>query len=384
MKLSGQYTLQTLNGVPYLLPFGQSIAQNRRGIRLNETGLFLLDKLKEGLKKEELLSAMATHYEAEEDDIPVLKQDLDSFLSQLVLIGILEKEDVCLKPNCYFCIGGLTIGYSGTPDFLPSSMLDFSCQEPSNEEKADQYITISSVLPNHFFTGSLLIKTDELEICLDDTDYVFTFSQQTGVPVFRISRNGSHVRIYINPDAKTEQIREELFFSIRDAFLFMAQQHQLFALHSASLLYRDRVWLFSGPSGTGKSTHTNLWNRLFQTPLINGDLNLCKVTKNAAVVYGMPWCGTSGIYTKKKYPLGGIILLRQAKENRIEELSADEKQLFVSQRLISPSWTQELFLKNLRFAEYVEKREIPVFRLHCNMEDLAAQTAKDYIDHIIR
>lgn len=98
----------------------------------------------------------------------------------------------------------------------------------------------------------------------------------------------------------------------------------------------------SGPSGAGKSTHTALWNRLFETPLLNGDLNLIGIADGAPFVYGLPWCGTSGIYTPKTCPLGGITLLKRAASDSDNPMTEDEQQLSVMHRLISPSWTKDM------------------------------------------
>lgn len=49
------------------------------------------------------------------------------------------------------------------------------------------------------------------------------------------------------------------------------------------------------------------------------------------------------------------------------------------QRLISPSWTAEMMLTNLSFAEDLRKR-IPVFYLQCTKEDSAAAVIKQAID----
>lgn len=59
----------------------------------------------------------------------------------------------------------------------------------------------------------------------------------------------------------------------------------------------------------GKSTHTALWHELFGTPYLNGDLNLLGFEDGHITVYGIPWCGTSEIFTTEQYELGGIVLL---------------------------------------------------------------------------
>lgn len=117
--------------------------------------------------------------------------------------------------------------------------------------------------------------------------------------------------------------------------------------------------------------------------MINGDLNLLSFKDGTPVVYGLPWCGTSGIFDTKTYPLGGIILLQQTPENHVESLAVHEKALLVSQRLISPSWTKDLLHSNLLFSEKLSS-EIYVARLCCNMENEAAATMKDAIDDYLK
>ena len=131
----------------------------------------------------------------------------------------------------------------------------------------------------------------------------------------------------------------------------------MFALHSASLLYLEKAWLFSGPSGMGKSTHTALWKKLFATPFLNGDLNLIGKEGEKFVVYGIPWCGTSKIFTTEKKELGGIVLLEKAPSEELVSLTEEQKTLRVMQRMISPPWTAELMVKNLKFAEAVAKEK---------------------------
>ena len=118
---------------------------------------------------------------------------------------------------------------------------------------------------------------------------------------------------------------EDLFHALRFAFLILTQQKELYVLHSASFLYRGRAFLVSGSSGTGKSTHSALWHDLYQTPLLNGDLNLLGIRDNIPYAYGLPWCGTSGICTPKDYPLGGIIFLKQAAIDRCSPCSRTKK-----------------------------------------------------------
>lgn len=183
--------------------------------------------------------------------------------------------------------------------------------------------------------------------------------------------DGRFARIYYHLPM-TEEEQDSLFLAIRPVFLFLAQKKGMFALHSASLLYLEKAWLFSGPSGMGKSTHTALWKKLFDTPFLNGDLNLIGKEGDQFVVYGIPWCGTSEIFTVEKKELGGIVLLEKAPEDKIVSLTKEQKTLRVMQRMISPPWTAELMKKNLAFAEEIAN-EKPVYFLRCTKNDTAAE-----------
>ncbi len=97
-------------------------------------------------------------------------------------------------------------------------------------------------------------------------------------------------------------------FMVSARHFYFAALHGKYALHSASNYYQEKAWLYSASSGTGKTTHVKLWEKLYAVQVLNGDLNLLGMEKDEVFVYGIPWCGTSGVYTTKKYPLGGIIL----------------------------------------------------------------------------
>ncbi|MBR6344735.1 MAG: hypothetical protein IKR70_03285, partial [Lachnospiraceae bacterium] len=180
-------------------------------------------------------------------------------------------------------------------------------------------------------------------------------------------------------EADIKTITNEIFHAIRLIFLYKASLEEMFAVHSASTLYKDKAWLFSGQSGTGKSTHTRLWNKNYNTPLINGDINLISVAGDSPVIHGTPWCGTSGIYDNKSYPLGGITLLKQSPENKVNTLSLPDKQLLVNQRIISPSWTEKMFDRNWDNT-CLAVSDIFVAQLECRPDDDAARVMKKAID----
>ena len=98
--------------------------------------------------------------------------------------------------------------------------------------------------------------------------------------------------------------------------------------HGASFLWRDKAYLFSAPSGTGKTTQVKLWEALFpdEVKLLNGDKPILAVSETKSVtVHPSPWKGKEG-YGRDDIcaPLGGIILLRQAGYNNIFRMEPAE------------------------------------------------------------
>ena len=60
MKQADGYLLETIAGVPYLLPYGQNIADLKRGVQLNDTGVFLWQTLAQEISSDELLHKFFT------------------------------------------------------------------------------------------------------------------------------------------------------------------------------------------------------------------------------------------------------------------------------------------------------------------------------------
>jgi len=180
-------------------------------------------------------------------------------------------------------------------------------------------------------------------------------------------------------DDAREAITMEVFFAMRQAFFYMAALQGRYAIHSASICYQGRGYLFSGPSGMGKSTQANLWKSCYRVSIWNGDVNLISLESDGPRLWGVPWNGTSGIYTRGSIPLGGLIFLRQSLKNQVVIPSASDRMVATIQRLISPTYTPELFEKALDVCQLLQE-QIPMWRLYCDTTTEAAQVMKEAID----
>lgn len=93
-------------------------------------------------------------------------------------------------------------------------------------------------------------------------------------------------------------------------------------IHSSAISYNGDGIIFSAPSGTGKTTHTNLWKNIYpNVNIINDDSPIISISDSDILLYGSPWAGASGINKNTKVPLKAIVFLEQAPIDSIEKLS---------------------------------------------------------------
>ena len=402
MKQNSSFLLKEIAGIPYLLPFGQMIANHRRGLKTNCTGVYLWNLLKEEHSLEEVISSCANFYEISADELPEFRKDIADFTEQLYSFGILvEKENPADTSSVInelhasrkksrsgyptpfpksaletktLSIGGLNLCYADPLGAFPPDLSDFIC----NAVPTHQEIHLHSSLPADIPSGQALLHNFELNILEQEHQYILHFPTAKKHLEIHLHKDGSCAHCYSLPPYD-EAFHYDFFHALRLAYLYLAQKHGMVALHSSSILYKDKLWLFSGHSGMGKSTHTNLWKEHFGTPVINGDLNLLAMKNGQPVVHGIPWCGTSGIYDVKTYPLGGIILVNRSATDYTMELPLDEKLLLVSQRLISPSWTKKQWEANMDIVEQITK-DIFICKLYCTKEKNAVEVMKKKLD----
>lgn len=153
-------------------------------------------------------------------------------------------------------------------------------------------------------------------------------------------------------------------------------------LHSSAVELYGKAYLFSGHSGAGKSTHTQLWQQTFgdQVKVFNDDKPALRRLEDGWYAYGTPWCGKDGINLNSKVALAGICFLKQASQNKIRRLDMQE----AAQNLIRQTLRRFKLVDNLDLMlSHVDRlvREIPVFELENRPEPEAARLSYETMRH---
>ena len=155
-----------------------------------------------------------------------------------------------------------------------------------------------------------------------------------------------------------------------------------FLMHGSVVALDNQAYMFTAPSGVGKTTRTKLFLDLYPgSVVVNGDKPLIKVTPTQAIACGTPWCGKEGWNTNTMVPLRAIFLLERAgegEESSIEEVSLGKAFPFLLQQTHRPE-NPELMRKTLTLLKSLEgKVKIYKFRSTPTEESvwLAYETAK--------
>ncbi len=379
MKRNPHYQLKFISGTPYLIAFGQALADFGHDLRLNDTSLFLWNALETVSSEEELVTLYITEHNCPKEDYDNIADSIHKFVAALRHQKLLLPEDYDMhdSPCAVLKIAGLFIKLYGDRECFSDKLFAFETTDDSFESELTQSISIQTKTQPYNKNGKLILQNKELCILENTSGYCLLFPAFKYITEAHLSHDGKEATILCK-HSQTEECKQESFSVMQILFLYFAGLHNMFAIHSASILYRDNAWLFSAASGVGKSTHTDLWNSVLNIPILNGDVNLIDINDNSPVIHGIPWCGTSGISTTFSYPLGGIILLQQGKDNEFVSLTDEQKLLYLLHRNISPSWTYDMqeTIFNIINLVYPDI-------LVCRFNAIPTETAVFYIRNVI-
>ena len=143
-----------------------------------------------------------------------------------------------------------------------------------------------------------------------------------------------------------------------------------FQFHASAVMLDGKAYLFSAPPGTGKSTHTEKWCRLFGAEIINDDKPVLRRINNSWMVYGTPWSGKHDLSSPVSIPLGGIAFLKRGDQNRICKMSPAEAVPAMISQCVRFS-NRECMDRQLELIDLL-LRETPIWELTCRNDDEAA------------
>ncbi len=147
-----------------------------------------------------------------------------------------------------------------------------------------------------------------------------------------------HWKSLVPPDHKVSCLEQRLMVLKISRFLC---RKNACVIHACAVVWKGYAWLFTGPSGIGKTTMCMNWRRYLgdEIQILNGDMPLLMAEPYKQVmVYPSPWNGKENFGSLICAPLGGIIFLEQGEENRMKRRNVSD--------IVAPLYAQFLCISD--------------------------------------
>lgn len=235
---------------------------------------------------------------------------------------------------------------------------------------------------NAFLTGEKRPSVFQMKL-LSETEEIH------GLDNYKIEHEVSHIvrrggdimvvdKVWRNASVLPLQQTDYLASFFCQIFYTHAVQRHIIYLHSSLIDYQGNGLMFLGPSGIGKTTQAELWNQYRDALIINGDVVFVQETPDAFFGWGTPWHGSSPYCENTSVSVKALIVLKQAPENSIRELTGFEKVTAVSNNVFYPRWLEggmELCLETLNHL----LSALPVYELSCRPDEEAVRLTEEAV-----
>ena len=143
-----------------------------------------------------------------------------------------------------------------------------------------------------------------------------------------------------------------------------------FLMHGAVVAHDGKAYMFTAPSGTGKTTHIRKWlDNLDDVYVVNGDKPLVKIVEKGAIACGTPWCGKEGLGKNCLVPLKAIVLMERGENNKIKEISFNDAFNSLLRQVYMPENSEKMRKTLTLIAQLKEKVKFYKFTFNNMKED---------------
>ena len=166
-------------------------------------------------------------------------------------------------------------------------------------------------------------------------------------------------------------------FAVNNALMLMyafaAADKSTLLIHASVIKNSGRGYLFLGKSGTGKSTHSNLWlKHIAGSELLNDDNPVVKIEEGGVSVYGSPWSGKTPCYKNDSALIGAFVQIKQEPENHIHREQPLQAFAVLLPSMSTMKWDKRVYGS---ICDSVGRliEQVPLYTLGCRPDREAAE-----------
>lgn len=177
------------------------------------------------------------------------------------------------------------------------------------------------------------IDTVSESACVLCRDYLYE-----GKPDLQIQITEADVEREFEKDIKVHKTRNSAeTLALYRKIVEEITQFNTILMHGAVVAVDNKAYLFTAPSGTGKTTHIKLWlESIEHSYVVNGDKPLIRILDGKVYACGTPWAGNEGMNTNSMVELDSIIIMNRGDKNTMEKLSFGKAYPFLLQQTHIP------------------------------------------------
>ncbi len=280
--------------------------------------------------------------------------------------------------NFQFSIAGVPIKIIHDQLFdVTDSFLPFACEEKLHGWNL--FYQAVKILPKAF--GTTLYICDDYKVVREKDGIVFRYIDRNTYSEYAISRidyPGRYVEVQYLPNSRKYfgQTNNCLFHSQWERI--MIEENRVF-FHASCIATQYGGILFSGRSGIGKSTQSELWIQKEGAKLINGDRPILGKENDSWYAYGSPYAGSSKCHLNECVPIRCIVMLGRGKRDILRRLSLGDAFRNVYKNLTVNTW-DEVFISKVLESISGLIAEIPVYEYSCLPEFSAVEELKNELE----
>lgn len=151
-------------------------------------------------------------------------------------------------------------------------------------------------------------------------------------------------------------------------------RHNGILLHSSAVVKDNYAYLFSAPSGTGKSTHTSLWLQEFSDAyILNDDKPAILLINNKLYAAGTPFSGKCDLSKNEIIPLKGICFIERSPNNWIKQIDKKTAIFEILNQTERIPYEKDMVL----ILDLIDKivSYTKIYRMGCNISNEAVKTS---------
>lgn len=180
----------------------------------------------------------------------------------------------------------------------------------------------------------------------------------------------------------TRGTKSDMAFGLNNALMVIytlcSAGHDTLLMHSSVVENNGKAYMFLGVSGSGKSTHSDMWvAHIPGSTLVNDDNPVLRIAPDGTpTMYGSPWSGKRPVYLNVHYPIGGFAAIEKNKENKIHKESIPNAFGILLSSCSTMKFDKEVHMKICGTVSKVLEK-VPVHTLYCRPDAEAAEVSSN-------